>query len=141
MSTSVRRALYGKLAGDSTLNALLGTPAPGYTKAIYHATAPAEAIFPLVIFHKQAGRPTYALTTTPAYETDMWLIKAVDDEPTADAAEAISARLSTLLNDGVLSISGATQLYLRRETDVEYEEDSDGRKYQHVGSMFRLLYQ
>lgn len=141
MSTSVRRALYGKLAGDSTLNALLATPAPGYAKAIYHGTAPAEAPYPFVILNRQAGNPTYALTTIPAYETDMWLIKAVDDEPTADAAEAISARLSTLLNDGVLSISGATQLYLRRESDIEYEEDADGRKYQHVGSLFRLLYQ
>jgi hypothetical protein len=40
MSTAVRRALYGKLAGDTTLNALLGTPATGYSKSIYHQEAP-----------------------------------------------------------------------------------------------------
>jgi hypothetical protein len=33
MSTAVRRALYGKLAGDTTLNNLLGTPATNYSKS------------------------------------------------------------------------------------------------------------
>ncbi len=139
--TATRRALYGKLAGDSTLNNLLGTPPSGYSKSIYDGEAPASANYPFVIINRQSGNPTYAMATTPAYETDIWLVKGVDRNTTADTAEAIAARLDALLTDGVLSISGATQLYTRRESDVDYQEDQDGRVYHHVGSLYRLLFQ
>lgn len=143
MSTPIRRALYGKLAGDSTLNSLLGPPpiAEGWSKSIYHDQAPPKATYPFVILSKQAGTPTYAMVATPALETNVWLIKAVDKSTAADVAEAAAARLNVLLNDGVLTISGATQLYLRRESDVEYPEVEDGETYHHVGGLFRLLYQ
>lgn len=139
--TAIRRAIYGKMAGDSTLNALLASPPTGYSKAIYHQVAPDAAAHPFVIFNKQAGTPTYAMVTTPAYETDVWLIKAVDKDTSADDAEAVAARLNALLTDGVLSISGATQLYLRRQSDIDYEETDDGVVYRHVGSLYRLLYE
>jgi len=101
----------------------------------------------MVILQQEAGIPTYSMArltagaATAAYETDVWLIKGVDDEPQADTAEAIAARLRILLNDGALSISGATQLYLRRESEVAFEENKSGRKYHHVGALYRLLYQ
>jgi hypothetical protein len=130
---AVRRALYGKLAGDTTLNNLLGTPASGYSKAIYHQTAPDGADYPFVIFNKQAGTPTYAFKGTTggaAFDTDVWLVKVID------AAE----RLDVLLTDGVLSISGATQMLLLRQSDVVYEEIDGDQRFQHVGSLYRLLY-
>lgn len=139
--TATRRAIYGKLAGDSTLNALLGAPATGYSKAIYDGNAPQGASFAYVILNRQDGRPTYAFTTVPAYEQDIWLVKAIDRGPTADNAEAIAARLNALLTDGVLSISGATQLYLRRESDVDYQEVENAVKVHHVGSLYRLLFE
>lgn len=142
--TNVRRALYGKMAGDTTLTNLLGAPVPGFNKAIYHGSVPEdpdEVGFPYVIFFQQVGVPTYAMATTPAFETDTWLIKGVDDDATADKAEAIAARLISLLNDGTLSISGATQLYTRRQSRVGYSEVVDGRKYWHVGGLYRLLHQ
>lgn len=139
--TATRRAIYGKLAGDSTLNALLGAPAANYSKAIYDGNAPAGASFPFVILNRQDGRPTYAMATVPAFETDIWMVKGVDRSDSADTAEAIAARLNTLLTDGVLSISGASLLYLRRESDVDFQEVEDGRKYQHVGSLYRLLFE
>jgi Protein of unknown function (DUF3168) len=138
---ATRRAIYGKMAGDTTLNNLLATPASGFSKAIYHQTAPAGATHPFVIFSKQSGVPTYALVTTPAFETDVWMVKAVDKDTSATDAEAISTRLNALLTDGVLSISGATQLYLRRQSDIDYEEDDDGVTFRHVGSLYRLLFQ
>lgn len=140
MSTNVRRGVYGKLAGDTTLNALLGAPASGYSKAIYHNTAPAGASFPYVLFNKQSGVPTEAMTDPSAYETDVWLVKAVDKSTSADPAEAAAERVKTLLNDASLSISGASLLYLRRQSDVEYEEVTDGVRYQHVGSLYRLIF-
>ena len=139
MSTPVRRALYGKLAGDITLNSLLATPATGYVKAIYYQQAPSSAAFPFVTFSKQAGTPTEAFGDPDALDTDVWLVKAVDRNTTADTAEAIQARIQTLLNDATLSISGVNHLYLRRQSDVEYPEISDGVTYVHAGALYRLV--
>ena len=55
MSTVVRRALYGKLAGDTTLNNMLAAPPTGWGKNIFHNVAPQGADYPLVLFAKQAG--------------------------------------------------------------------------------------
>jgi hypothetical protein len=141
VSTAVRRALYGRLAGDTTLNNLLGTPASGYSKAIYHNAAPAGASFPYLVFNKQSGVPTEAFTDPSAMDTDIWLVKAIDRDTSATDAEAANERIQTLLNDATLSISGGTLLYLRRQSDVEFEELTDGVRYQHVGSLYRLVWQ
>lgn len=139
-SVAPRRALYGKLAGDSTLTTLLGTPATGYSQSIYYQQAPQGANFPYVILNKQAGTPRYALKSR-AYDNDVWLIKGVDRSTSADTVDAISARLDVLLTDASLSISGRTHLYLRRESDVDYAEVVDGKTYRHSGSTFRFMYQ
>ncbi len=138
MSVATRRALYGKLAGDATLSGLLGPAADGYTKAIYYEIAPPKAPFPYIVFMKSAGTPTYALKNK-AMDSEMWLVKAVDHSESADAVDTIASRLDALLTDGVLSIAGKTQLYLRRESDVDYPELDEGEIYRHAGSTFRLV--
>lgn len=141
MSTAVRRAIYGKLAGDSTLTNLLGTPATGYSQAIYYQNAPnGNADHPFVIINKQAGTPTEAMGDPSALEDDIWLVKAVDQSNTADQAEAIQSRIQTLLNDAALSISGATLTYLRRQSDVEYAEVTSQGQFKHAGGLYRLVY-
>jgi hypothetical protein len=139
MSTAVRRAIYGRMAGDTTLNALLGTPPTGYAKSIYHQEAPAGVGYPLVIFQRQTGRPTEAFGAPSAMENDVWLVKAVDHSTSADTAEAVAARIQVLLNDAALSISGASLLYLRRQSDIEYPEVTDGERYAHAGALYRLV--
>jgi hypothetical protein len=139
VSIPVRRGIYGKLAGDTALNNLLAAPAAGYSKAIYHQLAPSNAPHPFVIFQKQAGNPTETFGDPDALETDVWLVKAVDKNTSADPAEAIQARLIALLNDAVLSISGHDLKYLRRESDVEFPELEDGVRYVHAGALFRLI--
>jgi hypothetical protein len=139
MSTPVRRALYGRMASDTTLNTLLGTPAPGFTHSIYHQEAPAKAGFPFVIFQKQAGTPTEAMGDPSALESDIWLIKGVARDTTTDVVESIQSRIQTLMNDASLSISGNVLLYLRRQSDVEYPEDFDGEMYKHAGALYRLV--
>jgi hypothetical protein len=140
VSTAVRRALYGKLAGDNTLTGILGTPAAGYTQSIYYQEAPAGAGFPFVVISKQSGVPTEALADPSAYENDVWMIKGVDRGTSADTAESIQARVQTLLNDATLSISGATHLYLRRQSDLDFSEVANGVTYRHSGSLYRLVY-
>lgn len=139
MSTAIRRALYGKLAGDTTLNALLHAPPAGYAKSIYYELAAENAQFPYVIFTKQASTPTYTLADT-ALDTDVWTVKGVDRNPTdTDPVDAIASRLDVLLTDGTVSISGKTQLYLRREEDYDYPEVKDGIIYRHAGATYRLI--
>lgn len=141
MSTAIRRAIYGKLAGDTTLTAMLGTPPPPKAQSIWHNSAGANATYPLVTLNKQSGVPTEAFTDPSALEEDVWLVKAIDRDTSADDAEAVAARVQTLLNDAALSIAGgATHLYLRRQSDVEFEEVTDGVKFQHVGALYRLVY-
>ncbi len=139
MSTPVRRALYGRLAGDTTLNGMLAAPPSGYSKSIFYQQAPEGAGFPFVIFSKQSGVPTETFGNPDALDTDTWLVKAVDQATTADDAEAITARVQVLLNDATLSISGSTLLYLRRQSDVDYSEVDKGVQYVHAGSLYRLV--
>lgn len=141
MSTPVRRGLYGKLAGDTTLTNLLATPPAGFSKSIFYQAAPESAPFPYVILNKQAGVPTDVFTKAGAFETDVWLAKGVDRSASADVVEQIQARLKTLLNDAALSISGYGLMMLRRQSDVDYLEVVDGETYRHAGSLFRLMYQ
>ncbi len=138
MSIPIRRALYGALAGDTTLNAMLGTPAPGWTKSIYYQVAPPEASFPYVILDKGSSVPTYTLAGT-AMDTDVWTIKGVDKNTDTNPVESIQARVQALLTDGTISISGKTQLYLRRDGDYDFPEVTGGIVYHHAGSDFRLI--
>lgn len=156
MSTPVRRAIYGTLSSDSgagptTLKSLLGGRTPA--QSIFHQTAPQDAIYPFVLFAKQAGTPTEAMQAPSAFENDVWLVKAVTRDYPAnnknaagqnaspdDAVEAIAARIQTLLNDASPSISGASVAYLRRQSDVEYSEESDGVVYRHAGALYRLVF-
>lgn len=140
MSIAPRRAIYGKLAGDTTLTSMLGTPPAGKSQNIYDGVAFQNAGFPYVVLNKQSGTPAYALGSR-AYDNEVWLIKGVDRGTDADVVEAISARLDALLTDATISISGRTQLYLRRISDVDYAEVVDGTIYRHSGSLFRLVYQ
>lgn len=139
MSTAARRALYGKLSADITLNGLLATPPTGWAKSIFYQVAPEGTQFPYVLINRQSGVPTDAFGDPSAVENDVWLVKAVDRSDSADAAEAVAARVTTLLNDASLSISGATLLYLRRESDVDYSEVYEGVTYRHCGSLYRLV--
>lgn len=139
MAVAPRRALYGRMAGDTTLNNLLGAPADDYAKAIYYEVAPEGAAFPYVIFSKVSGTPRYALKAL-GYDNEIWMVKGVDRSDDSDPVETIATRLDALLTDATLSISGKTHLYLRRESDVDYAEVTDGVRYLHAGANFRFMY-
>lgn len=141
MSTAVRRALYGKLAGDGQLTALLGAAPAGLTHAIYHAVAPEGAAFPYVILNQQSEIPTYTFQQAePLYRDELWLVKGVDHNLNSDVADAIRKRLDELLIDGTISISSAVQLYLRLDSGMAYTETDGGEIYRHNGGVYRLMY-
>jgi hypothetical protein len=141
---AIRRALYGKLSGDTTLNNLLGPPPSGWSKSIYYGFAPDTADednYPFVLLsHQSPNIPTYANVAKPAFETQVWWIRAVDQNSTADPAEAVSDRLDELLTDGSLSIAGGdTVMWLRRQSSQTYPEVADGVRYFHSGGLYRLV--
>jgi hypothetical protein len=136
---NVRRAIHGKLRGDTTLMGMLGAPPAGFTKSTFDEVSPGGGEFPYIIVSQSSSVPRYALDGL-AMDSDLWLIKGTDQNITADRADGIADRLDALLTDGTLSISGKTKLLLRRESAVRYSEVIDGTKYVHSGHLFRLIY-
>lgn len=130
---TIRSGLYSKLAGDTTLGALLASPT-----AIYHRRAPQTARTPFVIFHKQAGTPSWTFAGPPLL-TELWMVKIIDRSSSASAAENAAARVVELLTDATLVTAGKRLLYIRHESDVDYGEDDGAELYQHVGALWRVI--
>lgn len=129
-----RAAAFAKLNGDSTLTDMLAT-----TTSIYHNRAPLDAAFPFIIFSKNAG--SYNLTFKGApMANQVWLFKGVDKSPSASRAEDIDRRIDTVLSDASLILSDGSLLYLRRESDVNYEDDTDAEfAIHHIGGLYRTI--
>ena len=129
-----RAAVYAKLNGDSTLTALLAT-----TTSIYHRRAPLDSAFPFIIFNKQSGMPVWSFAGNP-FDDQLWLFKGVDRSASSAKAEDISKRIGVVLTDPVMSLTDGTLLYLRRESDVDYEEGTDPDfLIHHVGGLYRTI--
>lgn len=133
----VRVAIRSHLAADATLKGLLSAG-----DAIYHAFAPETSEYPYAIFNRMSGTPVWAMTSTPALRSELWLVKGVTRGNQADAAEAIDSRCDELLNDAPLEITGRTLLYIRRESDMPaYNEVDSGEAIFHVGGLYRVSYE
>lgn len=130
MSLASRQGLYSKLTGTSAITALVST-------RIYHGQAPPDATFPYIIFHKQAGVPTYALRSE-AFKAETWMVKAVDRNSTSNTSEAIAEAVDAALNEATITVSGKTVADLIRTGDVDYLENSGDQTYRHNGGLYRL---
>ncbi len=144
---AIQRAIYGKLAGDTTLNNLLHAPPAGKTHSIYPEQAPDAAQYPFVVYSLQAGSRIYGLGSR-ALDSELWWIRGIaraGDNASSSADEvaaSIADRLDALLTDGTLSIAGgSTASYWRFESPQRYSEESEGQpRLVHAGGMFRLIY-
>jgi len=132
MATSVRDAIWETLTADATLVGYLGDD-----NGVYHRTAPQEATFPFVLFHKQAGHPEW--TFGDHHNDELWTIKAVDNHASADVAEAIYAHIEDALHDAPLEVDGYGLIYCRREIDVDYGEHEEGIVIHHIGAQYRIM--
>ena len=129
---ALEKALYSALSGDATLTGLLSS-----ATAIYQGVAPDGADPPYVVYGKQANTKTYTFGAK-AWDNSLYLIKAVDERPSAARAGTIQDRLEVLLTDAALTVTGRTHLYLRPETDVDYPEVDQGRTTWHRGHLYRI---
>lgn len=131
---NLRAAIYAKLNGASSVTSLLAS-----STAIYHAVAPPEADFPLIVFFQSSGIPSYSFQATN-WENSLWTIKAVATADNADTVDDIAGAVETLLTRGSLTITGGTLFGMRRESDLQYVEVEDGQQIRHSGATFRIVY-
>jgi hypothetical protein len=95
------------------------------------------SVEPYVVFQQQAGTDSYTFSARDGRSL-LYLVKAVDVGSSGLRAAQMAERLDTLLTDKPLSVSGWTNIRLRRESDVEYVEVDAGKTYQHYGALFRV---
>jgi hypothetical protein len=133
---AVRQALYQKLNVASVTSLLASGSA-----SIVHGVAPPTAGYPLVIFTKQSGINDLKVMGGDDARNTLWLVKGVAKGSSSSAAEDVDKAVSDLLHFGDLTITGGDDLYLARESDVEYVETSGDTQYRHVGGVYRLIYQ
>lgn len=129
---AVKAALWSKLANDGTLNAMLAG-----SQYVFDGMAPQETARPYIIFQIVSGVPSHSFSGR-VYDNDLILVKGLTDGFSTVAAGQIAERIDTLLDDGTLSISGRTLLYMRRDDDVEYAETTgEGVRINHSGAQYR----
>lgn len=132
----IRQAIYEKL-NVASLTTLLASGSAG----IVHAVAPPSAAYPLCVFQKQAGLVDQLAMGGDAAKNQLWVVKGVVRGTSQSVAEDIDKATTDLLHFGSLNISGADDMYLAREGDVEYPEVSGDAQFRHVGGIYRLIVQ
>jgi hypothetical protein len=127
----VDKALYARLSGDATLGAMVS--------GVFRNVAPEGQAFPLVVFNKASGVDEYAMGGVVARDL-IYVVKAICEGDDQTPAADVSARVYELLNDQALDVQGGVWHHdrTRRETDVEFTENDDGRRLQHVGGSYRV---
>lgn len=134
MTVRVKVGIVAKLRGDSTLASYLAAG----TASIYNGIGAQDSVAPKVTVHKQAGTPQYTLSAK-AWENEIYTIKAITKGPSMGLAGTIAERIDAVLSDQQISVSGGSAFYLRRESDIEYQESVEGGVvFNHIGGMYRV---
>jgi hypothetical protein len=134
VSTVIRQGIYEKLAATGGVTSLLAT-----TTSIYHGQAPPNAAYPLIVFWKQNPKLRTRVFGGVAFESEVWMVKAVDRNTTSNAAEAISEAVSTTLTNGTITVSGRTLQDLFPTGDLDYLETDGDQTYRHHGVLYRVV--
>lgn len=134
-SAAIDVAIFTALTNDATLTTL----APG---GVFRGTSPQGALQPFVIVEivDHLDEPQMS-TSTPAFESVRYMIKAVDGSTSMVAASAAADRIYAILNGATLSISGYDSMLCVREERVAYTEvdDASDHRFQHNGGMYRVM--
>jgi hypothetical protein len=127
----INTAIYGVLAGDSTLTGLLAT-----TTSIYHQKAPDGSPLPYVVFNKQSD--TEPNDSNHRIIDFIYQVRAYT-KASGKAAGTMDARIQVLLHRASLSISNNTLLKINRIGGIEdaFSEPNTDTVYS-AGSLFRI---
>lgn len=128
----VQLAIQTLLAGDSTL----ATLAPG---GVHHETAPADTVYPVVLYHLQSHADLHTFSLE-AWEEMVWTIKCVNKNPTPGSplsAQLGADRIHVLIIAAPLTLTGGygTSMLFRRKNRlvVPGEHDDDYTYFQRGG--------
>ena len=136
---AIRQAIYQKL-NVAAVTSLLGSG----SASIVHGVAPSAARYPLCLFQRQSDVSTLRFGGN-AYDDQLWLVKGVvrleGGNVSPSLAEDIDKAVRDLLDFGTLTISGADDMHLARQTGIEYPEVEGDTIYRHAGSIYRLAVQ
>uniref|UniRef100_A0A6M3JPL6 Uncharacterized protein n=1 Tax=viral metagenome TaxID=1070528 RepID=A0A6M3JPL6_9ZZZZ len=132
-SSAVDAAVVAKLAGDSTLLALM-------TDGVFVDIAGKDDTRFVIV--SQASHFDDYVFDGRVVETFSYLVKAVDRSTSGATVKTAAARIDTLLQDVALTISGYGHLLTRRSERVRYTEvdsvDQDIR-WQHRGGLYQVV--
>ena len=105
------------------------------SKSVFYRKADRSDEVPYVIVSKAAGTPEWTFDGPPL-DNEVWLVKGVGS---ANQSDAIDRRCRALLNrDTDLEIEGRDFKSVFAISDVDYEDDTDGEQFQHVGAEYRI---
>lgn len=133
---AVRQSIYQKL-NVSSVTGLLGSG----SASLVHAVARPTSAYPLCVFNKQSGVTDSLTFSGDHMDNELWLVKGIAKGTSASVAEDIDKACFDLLHFGALSITGAEDLFLSRESDVSFPETQGDTVFFHVGGLYRLRYQ
>lgn len=128
----IRAALVGRLLATGSVTSKLGA-----ANNVFHRVAPANAVPPYIVLHRQAGTDDWTFAG-PALEHDLWTVKAICRGTSSTAADEIAAAVNATLNDAPIAVTGYALLLLRRVSKVDYGERADGESWHHVGGIFKV---
>ena len=127
-------AIYSKLSAGTALTAQLATMTGGTTPAIFNLRAPKGQSFPYVVYNWQAGGQTDDHDIVSGVE---W-VRAYGT--ISAQVGSVYAAFDPLLNHNVLSVTGWTNVSLRREDQFELVEDQpDGLQVYTCGAFYRVI--
>lgn len=124
--------VYSRLQGASALTSLLAG-----TTSIYHLQAEEGESLPYVVFSTQGGGDTN--DTSNRVKNIVVFARAYSGVSAAQAG-SIDAQIDTALHLTPLTVSGWTNIWLARETDLEtVTTEPDGQKIYMSGGMYRAM--
>lgn len=134
---AVGKALFTKLAGASSLTALLAAGTAG----VFENVAPQNEDVPYVVFNAQSpSTPLYAFgSATVKLEDAIYQVKGITEGHSAAAAGTIADKINDALNGATLTITGYTSLQIGRIQDIDYPEVvQGGKRFNHRGALYRV---
>ena len=69
----------------------------------------------------------------------VYMIKAIDESRWPKVAADIDTQIDSAMQNASLSITGHALLYCRRESDLYLVEDQNGKMFQHIGGLYRII--
>ena len=133
---AVDTAIYSRLATDVAGTAT-GTLGQLGATGVYRAVASQGSVEPYIVFNEQAGTDSYTFRARDTRSL-LYQVKAVGKGNSALVPAQMAERIDALLTDAPLTLSGWTNIRLRRESDVEYVQIENGMQYHHLGGLYRV---